>query len=74
MKTREVFERDGFTFTPSTNEGYRVSCDQCAALVINGVPCHETGCVNNKPEPDFDLVDETYTVQKTRKVLQEVSK
>lgn len=23
---------------------YRVGCSSCAALVINGVPSHETGC------------------------------
>ena len=23
-----------------------VACDQCSALVINGVPCHEQGCPN----------------------------
>lgn len=23
-----------------------VACSQCQALVINGVPCHETGCPN----------------------------
>lgn len=22
-------------------------CDQCEMLSINGVPCHETGCVNS---------------------------
>jgi hypothetical protein len=22
----------------------RVHCDQCEAICINGVPCHETGC------------------------------
>ena len=26
--------------------GVRVGCSQCAAAVINGVPCHETGCPN----------------------------
>lgn len=25
---------------------YQVSCSQCAALVINGVPAHERGCRN----------------------------
>ncbi len=42
------------------------TCDQCEALVINGVFCHEQGCPNEKkeyvdgewvdpePEPDFD--------------------
>jgi hypothetical protein len=27
---------------------YRVWCNQCDALVINGIPCHETGCRNAK--------------------------
>jgi hypothetical protein len=26
--------------------GVRVRCSACAALVINGVPCHEHGCPN----------------------------
>jgi hypothetical protein len=25
---------------------YRPACSQCAALVINGVACHERGCPN----------------------------
>lgn len=25
-----------------------VRCDQCAASMINGVFCHETGCVNGR--------------------------
>lgn len=25
---------------------YRVYCDQCEMLSINGVACHETGCPN----------------------------
>lgn len=25
---------------------WRVRCSQCDAMVINGVPCHETGCPN----------------------------
>lgn len=27
---------------------HRVRCSQCEALVINGTPCHETGCRNQK--------------------------
>jgi hypothetical protein len=26
----------------------RTSCDQCTALMINGVFCHETGCPNSR--------------------------
>lgn len=25
-------------------ESYSVACSQCEAAVINGLPCHETGC------------------------------
>lgn len=24
-----------------------ISCDQCEMVSINGIPCHETGCVHN---------------------------
>lgn len=27
---------------------WRVRCSQCEALVINGTPCHETGCPNKR--------------------------
>ena len=39
---REWFEARGFTVSPSG----RAYCEQCQALSINGVPCHETGCSN----------------------------
>lgn len=26
----------------------RIRCSQCDALVIQGVPCHETGCPNER--------------------------
>jgi len=29
-----------------------VGCSQCAALVINGVGCHETGCPNTRRTDD----------------------
>lgn len=31
---------------------YRVLCSQCQAMVINNIPCHETGCPNEKIEND----------------------
>lgn len=41
-------------FTESTHipftKQYRVRCDSCQALCINGYPCHETGCPNEKHE------------------------
>lgn len=36
---------------------YTVGCSQCAPVVINGVPCHETGCPNKvgpRREPSDD--------------------
>lgn len=37
-----------YGFTASTHipftRQYRVRCEHCEALVINGTPCHETGC------------------------------
>ncbi len=34
----------GFDASARTGRHVRVGCSQCAALVINGVACHETGC------------------------------
>ena len=33
---------------------YRVKCDQCLALVINGNPSHEIGCPNSQKDWFFD--------------------
>lgn len=38
---------DRTTYNRST-DSYRVRCSQCEALVINGTPCHETGCPNTR--------------------------
>lgn len=27
---------------------YRVRCESCEALVVNGIPCHEAGCPEAK--------------------------
>ena len=29
---------------------FRIRCSQCEVLVINGLPCHETGCPNQTHE------------------------
>ncbi len=34
---------------PFTNR-YRVKCSQCQACTVNGIPCHETECPNQKHE------------------------
>ena len=62
--SRLVYYRDtlGFdqaTHVPFTRE-YRIRCSQCDALVINGVPCHETGCPNT-PQPDREDSEEDCT-------------
>ena len=31
-------------------DSWRVRCSQCEAMCINGVPCHESGCPNEKHE------------------------
>ena len=36
----------------------QLGCSQCCACSIQRVPCHETGCPNNKPEAnDFEEDD-----------------
>lgn len=30
--------------------GAKVQCSQCEALTVNGVPCHERGCPNERFE------------------------
>lgn len=40
---------EGSTHIPFTKQ-YRVRCHSCEALVINGTPCHETGCSEAKHE------------------------
>lgn len=42
---RDVKGFDGTTHIPGTSR-YRVRCSQCEALVINGIPAHESGCPN----------------------------
>ena len=42
----DALEARGFDACAETEDGVRVRCSQCAALVINGVACHETGCPN----------------------------
>lgn len=32
----------------TSQEGTTMNCDQCAAAMINGTFCHETGCPNER--------------------------
>jgi hypothetical protein len=43
-KTLKLFGFDR-SYQPTPGRGaYRVACSQCEALVVNGVPTHESGC------------------------------
>jgi len=42
----EELVAQGFDRCTETDGGVHVRCSACAALVINGVACHETGCPN----------------------------
>jgi hypothetical protein len=44
---------------------HRIHCDQCQALMINGIFCHETGCVNSRKRYDAEN-DRWYRVFKCR--------
>ena len=37
----------------------RVKCEQCQLVIIQGIPCHETGCPSSWIDP---LTDEGYPV------------
>lgn len=37
-----------------SSDRWRVRCSQCSALCINGVPCHEHGCPNQRKSRDED--------------------
>lgn len=51
MNTVSQLEALGFDLTTDSGEGtLDVKCSKCEALVINGVPCHETGCPNQMHE------------------------
>lgn len=53
MTKREEIERAGFVVVYQLRDdngawrkGYRIRCEGCAALSINGRPSHERGCPN----------------------------
>jgi len=43
LQTLRALGFDQAQHVPFTSR-YHVHCSQCEAVVINGVPCHETGC------------------------------
>lgn len=38
------------TDEPETEPYVKLACSQCAAVCVNGIPCHETGCPNETHE------------------------
>jgi hypothetical protein len=54
MRKGKSLRARGFDLTKwdRSEHRYRIRCSQCEALVINGVPCHERGCPNEKKEAD----------------------
>lgn len=54
---RDTLGFDRSSHVPFTRQ-YRIRCSQCAALVINGVPTHETGCPNSPKEDRSRLLDD----------------
>lgn len=47
----------GFDLSKIGTIGVSVRCSQCAALVINGVPCHESGCPHKPTTPNPYMED-----------------
>lgn len=43
--------------------GIPMNCDQCQALRINGVYCHETGCPNE--DSRYDRATDRWILQRT---------
>ena len=48
MGTGPTLRKWGFDQSYYSRQAQRwvVKCSQCAAMIINGTPCHEQGCPN----------------------------
>lgn len=44
----ETLMARGFDTSTLSGIDIKVGCSQCAVMIINGWPCHETGCPNQK--------------------------
>lgn len=53
--TIQILRDRGFDLSKAVpfERKWRVRCSQCEAATINGVPCHERGCPNQR-RPDRD--------------------
>jgi len=49
MTTLDTLYQRGFDQSCRIGKAIKVRCSQCAALVINGIACHEIGCPNAFP-------------------------
>lgn len=52
--SRLAYYRDTLNFTNTTHvrgtRQYRIACNSCASMVVNGYPIHERGCPNDTHE------------------------
>ncbi len=56
MRLQDLINKgfDNSEHVPFTKRFY-VACSQCEALCINGIPTHETGCINTKRKEEEDV-------------------
>jgi hypothetical protein len=47
---QQHYEALGFTVGIANSGAFRLTCNACETMTINGVPTHETGCPNAKHE------------------------
>lgn len=52
--TLEELHARGFDRSTDEDGVLWLACSQCDATCINGVPCHETGCLNKADWRDND--------------------
>ena len=50
LNTLAVLQARGFDRSYRSGKYVEVQCSQCEAIVINGVPCHESSCPNEVHE------------------------
>lgn len=55
-------QRVGRSKAAKAKKQMRVRCNQCEAVIINGLYCHETGCPNAKAR--YDMESDTWIKQR----------
>ncbi len=53
MSILENLREGGFDTSYVDDTTVYVQCSQCEAVVVNGTPCHEYGCVNLESEVEY---------------------